>query len=327
VTRVFIDGEAGTTGLQIAARLARREDLTVLRIDESQRKDPEARQRLLRECEVAILCLPDAAAREAVTLAGPDCRLIDASTAHRVAPGWVYGLPELEPEARRRIADARLVSNPGCWPQGFVLLTRPLIDAGVLPPDLPLRLHGVSGYSGGGRALIDTYRSLDPEQRERWNTRSYALSLAHKHVPEMHRYSGTVTPPLFAPMVGSYYSGLLLQVPLFTSELAGSPTLEDVQGVLARRYQGEPFVKVLPVGAPGTVEAGFLDPTACNDSNRMELMVFGNTAQLLLVARYDNLGKGASGAAVQNLNLMIGADETAGLEAAGAAAGVAGAGA
>jgi N-acetyl-gamma-glutamyl-phosphate reductase len=313
VTTVFIDGEAGTTGLQIADRLRQRTDLTVLRIDPAQRKDSEARARMLREADVAILCLPDDAAQEAVGLAGSDCRIIDASTAHRVAPGWMYGLPELEPGARERIATARRVSNPGCYPQGFVLLTRPLIDAGVLPRELPLRTHAVSGYSGGGRALIDTYRSFDAETRERLNTRPYALGLAHKHVPEMQAYSGTTVTPLFTPMVGDFHQGMLVHVPLFTSELTGAPSLEDAQGMLAQRYRNEPFVRVLPVGAPEVVEAGFLNPTACNHTNRIELMVFGNAAQLLLVARYDNLGKGASGAAMQNLNLMIGADETTGL--------------
>lgn len=313
LTKVFIDGEAGTTGLQLAERLGRRDDLTLLRIDEAQRKDPEARARLLQQADVAVLCLPDDAAREAVALAGASCRILDASTAHRTAPGWTYGLPELEPGQRQQIATATRVANPGCYPQGFLLLVRPLIDAGVLPRDLPLRIHAVSGYSGGGRALIDTYRGFDPETAERLNTRPYALGLAHKHVPEMYRYSGCAVAPLFAPSVGNYHQGMLVQLPLFVSELQGAPTPEDVQGVLARRYRDEPFVDVLPLGAPGAVEAGFLNATACNHTNRLELMVFGNREQLLLVARYDNLGKGASGAAVQNLNLMIGADETTGL--------------
>lgn len=313
VTKVFIDGEAGTTGLQIADRLSRRCDLTLLSIDAGRRKDAEARKSLLREADVAILCLPDDAAREAVALAGDDCRIIDASSAHRVAPDWVYGLPELGADARERIAAARRVSNPGCWPQGFLLLIRPLVDAGIVPADLPLRIHGVSGYSGGGRPLIDSYRQLDTADRERLNTRPYALGLAHKHVPEMQVHSGSMVAPLFAPMVGAYYQGILVNVPLFTSELTGAPTRDDVQGVLSRRYCDEPFIHVLPAGAADALDGGYLDATACNGSNRVELMVFGNAAQLLLVARYDNLGKGAAGAAVQNLNLMIGAAETTGL--------------
>ncbi|MFU8817698.1 MAG: N-acetyl-gamma-glutamyl-phosphate reductase [Pseudomonadales bacterium] len=314
MTKVFIDGEAGTTGLQIAQRLRQRADLTLLSIDDSQRKSLDARARLLEQADVAILCLPDDAAREAVALAGAGCRILDASTAHRVAADWVYGLPELAPEQRAAISGAARVANPGCYPQGFVLMVRPLIEAGLLPHDLPLRTHAISGYSGGGRALIDTYQQFDDQTRERLNTRPYALGLQHKHVPEMQHYSGCLIEPLFAPTVGNYYQGMLVQLPLFVSELNGAPTLDDVQAVLARRYQDEPFIDVLPAGAPAAVEAGFLNPTACNHSNRLELMVFGNASQLLLVARYDNLGKGASGAAVQNLNLMIGAPETAGLQ-------------
>ncbi len=313
LTKVFIDGEAGTTGLQIAERLRQRTDLTVLRIDESRRKDADARARLLEEADVAILCLPDDAAREAVALAGDRCRILDASTAHRVDPDWAYGLPELAADSREAIAAAARVSNPGCYPQGFVLLTRPLIDAGVLPRDLPLRLHAVSGYSGGGRSLIEAYQGFDERTRERFASRAYGLTLAHKHVPEMQRYSGSAHAPLFAPMVGDYYQGMLVNVPLFTRELAGSPTPEDVQGLLAERYRDEPFVSVLPVGAPVALEGNFLDATALNGTNRIELMVFGHAEQILLVARLDNLGKGASGAAVQNLNLMIGVDETTGL--------------
>ncbi len=313
MTTVFIDGEAGTTGLQIAERLRQRRDLSLLRIDPAERKDPAARARLLEQADVAILCLPDDAAREVVRLASPDCRILDASSAHRVAADWVYGLPELEPGARARIAKARRVSNPGCYPQGFLLLVRPLVDAGVLPADLPLRIHAVSGYSGGGRPLVERYRGFDAETQERFNTRLYALGLKHKHVPEMHRYSGCAVAPLFAPSVGNYYQGMLVEVGLFTSELRGRPAPEDVQAVLESRYAGEPFVSVLPVGAPDTLEEGYLNPTACNGSNRIELMVFGHAEQILLVARLDNLGKGAAGAAVQNLNLMIGTEETTGL--------------
>jgi N-acetyl-gamma-glutamyl-phosphate reductase len=313
LTRVFIDGEAGTTGLQIAERLSSRSDLTLLHIDAAERKDPSARARLLAQADVAILCLPDDAARDSVALAPATCRILDASTAHRVADGWVYGLPEMGPDQRALIAAAPRFANPGCYPQGFVLLVRPLIDAGMLPAELPLRIHALSGYSGGGRTLIDTYRSFDDDTRERFNTRPYALGLRHKHVLEMHHYSGSVHAPLFAPMVGNFHQGMLVQVPLFIQELTDCPGPDAIQALLADRYRDEPFVDVLPVGAAEALHAGFLDATTCNHSNRIELMVFGHEAQVLLVARYDNLGKGAAGAAVQNLNLMIGADERTGL--------------
>lgn len=313
MTRIFIDGEAGTTGLQIAQRLADRQDLELARIDPAARKDPQAKARLLESVDIAILCLPDEAAREAVALAGERCRILDASTAHRTSDRWVYGLPELGAAQRRQIAAARCVANPGCYPQGFVLLVRPLIEAGLLPASLPLRLHALSGYSGGGRPLIETYQGFDAETAERWNTRPYALGLAHKHVPEMHRYSGSAVPPLFAPSVGNYYQGMLVQVPLFARELTGPVAPGDIRDLLAERYADEPFVSVLATGAPDALDAGFLAPTACNHTNRIELMVFGHDEQILLVARYDNLGKGASGAAIQNLNLMMGVDETTGL--------------
>lgn len=311
--KVFIDGQAGTTGLQIAERLSRRRDLSLLCIDEQQRKSPDARARLFAEADFAILCLPDDAAREAVAMAGTDCRIIDASTAHRVDPDWVYGLPELQPEMRERIGAARRVANPGCFPQGFVLAVRPLIDAGVLDPALPLRTHAVSGYSGGGRALIEVFEGYDAATAARLNSQDYALHLNHKHVPEMHHYSGTASAPLFTPMVANYPQGMLVHVPLFTSELRGVSGPEDIRGILAERYRDEPFVTVLATGAADAVASGYLNATACNDTNRLELMVFGNAERLLLVARYDNLGKGASGAAIQSLNLMMGVDETAGL--------------
>ena len=313
LTKVFIDGQAGTTGLQIAQRLAQRDDIQVHEIDPAQRKDPGARARLFAEADVAILCLPDAAAIEAAALAAGQCRIIDASTAHRVDKDWCYGLPELSSAQRGRIAEATLVSNPGCYPQGFILMIRPLIDAGLLSPDLPLTMHAISGYSGGGRSLIEARQAFTPEEVEGRNTEPYGLTLQHKHVPEMQHYSGSAVIPLFTPAVGHYYHGMLVQVPLFTRNLQKPATVDDLHAVLAARYQGEPFISVLEPGAAATLEAGFLNPTACNDTNRVEIMLFGHAEQLLLVARYDNLGKGAAGAAVQNLNLMIGVEETTGL--------------
>lgn len=308
---VFIDGQAGTTGLELTSRLSARADLQLLHISEDQRKDQDARQALLKQADVAILCLPDEAAREAVLLADGETRILDASTAYRTDPDWAYGLPELTPTHRGDIAGAQFVSNPGCYPQGFILLLRPLLEAGVLAAQLPLRCHAVSGYSGGGRQMVETYQAFSDSERDALNSRTYALELTHKHVPEMQAYTGTAVRPLFSPMVADYYKGMLVHVPLFVEELHGTSPLQ-VHEMLADRYAGEPFVEVLPYGSIGT-DSSYLNPTELNGSNRMQLMVLGNDQQLLLVARYDNLGKGAAGAAVQNLNIMLGLDETIGL--------------
>ena len=312
--KVYIDGQAGTTGLEIAGRLRGRGDLDLLVVAEADRKRDAARRCLLRSADVSILCLPDDAAREAVRLAGEGCRLIDASTAHRTDPDWVYGLPELSPGQADAIAGARLVSNPGCYPQGFILAVRPLIEAGVLDSGTALSVHALSGYSGGGRKMIEAYRGLDADRREAWGARPYALELAHKHIPEMRRYAGTANDPLFAPIVGNFYKGMVTQVPLFAEQVAAGTTPADIRQILAETYAGARFVDVLPFPADASLEGGFLSPTACNGTNRMEIAVFGNERRMLLSARYDNLGKGAAGAAVQNLNLMLGCDEAAGLE-------------
>ncbi len=312
--KVYIDGQAGTTGLEIAARLRQRSDIELLAVGEADRKRVAARRCLLRSADVAILCLPDQAAREAVALAGDGCRLIDASTAHRTAPGWVYGLPELAPEQAGAIANAPLVSNPGCYPQGFILTVRPLLESGLLDPATPLSMHALSGYSGGGRKMIEAYRSAGTERLASWGARPYALGLTHKHLPEMQRYAGTAEAPLFAPLVGNYYKGMVTQVPLFVRQLAPGTTPADVRNSLAKTYASARFVDVLPFPASNQVDEEYLLPTACNDTNRLEIAVFGNERHLLLTARYDNLGKGAAGNAVQNLNLMLGRDEATGLE-------------
>lgn len=306
---VFIDGQAGTTGLEIASRLNLRNDIELLEISEADRKDPKKRQALYNEADVVILCLPDDAAREAVALA-PASRFIDASTAHRVSEGWVYGLPELEDNSRAAIAGAHLLSNPGCYPTGFLLSVRPLIDAGALDTETPLRINAVSGYSGGGKSLISQYETSDQQS---WRSRPYALNLDHKHLPEMHRFSQTNRTPLFTPAVGHFYKGMLTHVPLFRCELKNGATAADVHNILASRYAEEPFVRVLALGAESAQENGFIDATTCNGTNRIELMVFASDEHLQLTARYDNLGKGASGAAVQNMNLMLGLAETTGL--------------
>ena len=313
-TRVFIDGQEGTTGLQIHARLSGRTDLELLEIDPARRKDLEAKRAILREAELTILCLPDAAAIETVSLLGPDTRVLDASTAHRVHEAWQYGLPELTPEQRARIRSARFVANPGCWPTGFLLLVRPLTDAGIIPRDYPLSVHGQSGYSGGGRNMIASYEAHPVEGASPpWTARPYGLSLQHKHVPEMTRYSGLSHAPVFSPSVGHYYQGMLVHVPLHTRALAKRVDPEAVHACLRDRFKDERFVRVMPLDSQSSLEAGYLNATALNGTNDIELFVWGHKDQILLTARFDNLGKGASAAAVQNLNLMLGRDEQLGL--------------
>ena len=315
MTNVFIDGQAGTTGLRIRERLASRGDVTVMEIPESSRKDPEVRRRYLNEADVVILCLPDDAAREALRLvSGNHVRVLDASTAHRVADGWVYGLPELDQHQRGKIREAARVSNPGCYPTGFVLLVRPLVDAGIVPRGAHLSCHAVSGYSGGGRRLIERYEARGAGRPGSfWPVRPYALGLDHKHLPEMSHYSGIDRAPVFSPMVGHFARGMLTMVPLHTDTLGEGATAGTVHACLAARYRDEPCVEVFPPGDEDVLDAGFLDPLSANGTDRIDLFVYGDDARLLLLARLDNLGKGASGAAVQNLNVMIGADELAGL--------------
>lgn len=311
--RVFIDGQAGTTGLEIVQRLTARDDVELLQIDPAERKSPAARQRLFESADAAILCLPDDAAREAAKLADGKCRIIDASTAHRIQDGWTYGLPELGPAQREALAAAERVANPGCYPQGFILMIRPLIQAGLLDPEQPLTVQALSGYSGGGRALIEARRAFSADEAELRNTEPYALSLKHKHVPEMRAYSGTSIAPLFTPSVGHFYQGMLVQVPLFCSQLREGADYDGIYQILSDTYALEPFIDVLEPQAEAALADGFLNATACNGTNRLEIMLFGHSEQLLLMARYDNLGKGAAGAAVQNLNLMMGIGETEGL--------------
>ena len=315
MTNVFIDGQAGTTGLRIRERLAARGDVTLMEVPESSRKDPEVRRRYLNEADVVILCLPDDAAREAMRLISSNhVRVLDASTAHRVAGGWVYGLPELDERQRGKIREAARVGNPGCYPTGFVLLVRPLVDAGIVPRGAHLSCHAVSGYSGGGRRLIERYEARGAGRPESlWPVRPYALGLDHKHLPEMSRYSGVGRAPVFSPMVGHFARGMLTMVPLHTDTLGEGATAGTVHDRLTVRYRDEPCVQVFPLGAEDALDAGFLDPLSANGTDRIELFVYGHDARIMLVARLDNLGKGASGAAVQNLNVMTGADERSGL--------------
>ncbi len=313
--QVFIDGEAGTTGLQIRERLESRADINLISIDPARRKDEAARAEALNAADVAILCLPDEAAREAVSLIrNGRTKVIDASTAYRTATGWTYGFAELRPGQREAIRSARFVSNPGCYPTGFLALIRPLVAAGLVPADWPLTVNAVSGYSGGGKAMIAEFEHVGAENYTRTPLRIYATNLTHKHVPEMQAHAGLAHPPLFSPAVGRYAQGMLVEVPLQLFALPGRPTLEQVQATLSAAYEGERFVTVASLAECAAVKT--LDPEGLNGTNGLKLFVFGNAAvgQARLVALLDNLGKGASGAAVQNLNLLAGLDEGAGLQ-------------
>lgn len=307
--RVFIDGGAGTTGLEIAERLAGRPDLELIRLEGERRKDSGARREALNEADLVILCLPDEAAREAVALIErPSVRVIDASTAHRTAPGWVYGFPELDPGQRAAVARATRVSNPGCYPTGFLALVRPLVRAGLLTEDAALTVNAVSGYSGGGKAMIAAFENPNAPDATDTVFRLYGLGLSHKHVGEMQAHAGLAVPPLFAPAVARTYRGMLVEVPL-----QHAPPLSQIRQVLAEAYAGAALVGVADAAETETLSLLTVEWLAGTD--RLELFVFGNDAQrqARLVAALDNLGKGAAGAAVQNLNLMLGLEETEGL--------------
>ncbi|MCF8503341.1 MAG: N-acetyl-gamma-glutamyl-phosphate reductase [Caulobacter sp.] len=312
--KVFIDGEAGTTGLQIRERLVGRTDLELLSIAEDRRKDADARAELLNAADAVILCLPDDAAREAVSLiSNPAVKVIDASTAHRTADGWSFGFPELDKDQRAAIQAATRVSNPGCYSTGAIALIRPLVQAGLMPADYPVSINAISGYSGGGKAMIAEFEDEGSPSYTTVPYRIYALGLEHKHVPEIQVRAGLLSRPLFSPSVGRYAQGMLVEVPLHLGLLGAGPSLTRLHEVLTEHYRGEAFVEVASLKDCEALKT--LDPEGLNGTNRMKLFVFGSESgrQARLVALLDNLGKGASGAAVQNLNLMLGLPEAAGL--------------
>ena len=316
--KVFIDGRHGTTGLKIDERLSIRDDIEILAIPEEQRKDPDAKAEYINSADIVFLCLPDAASRESVALLQPGnskTRFLDASTAHRTESDWAYGLPELSPEHREKIAQAQKVAIPGCHASGFIMLVQPLIAAGIIPAGFPITTYSVTGYTGGGKGMIADYEEPEFLSDAMKSPRFYALGLAHKHLPEMQVVSGMAQSPLFTPIVGNFAQGMVVAVPLLPHMLNQVVTPGDLQSFYEKHYAGQTFVKVMPQDMEVVLENGFLPATTCNGTNRAEIFVFGHNDQILLASRFDNLGKGASGAAIQCMNIMLGVPEDTGLEA------------
>ena len=309
-TKVYIDGQSGTTGLQIYDRIGARDDLELLRIDEDKRHDPEERKKYLNAADIVFLCLPDDGAREAVSMIdNPDVRVIDASTAHRTADGWVYGFPEYSKEQRKAIASGKRIANPGCHATGVISSAAPLVRMGILPKDYPLTCYSLTGYSGGGKKMIAAYEA-DERPVSLDAPGIYGLTLRHKHLPEIQKMTGLTYPPVFMPVVDDYYKGMAGTILLQNRLLTGQPTAEEICERLQEYYADEHFVTVVPFGSNGkTLYANELAGT-----NHLKLVVCGNEDSTTVTALFDNLGKGASGAAVQNMNIMLGLDETTGLE-------------
>jgi N-acetyl-gamma-glutamyl-phosphate reductase len=311
---VFIDGQEGTTGLKIRDRLLNRTDIKLLEIPNEDRKNSKVKSEYLNNADVVILCLPDAAAIESASMVtNPKTCVIDASTAFRTHDDWVYGMPELNKFQREKIRNAKRISNPGCHATGFILAVLPLIDAGIITQQYPVTATSITGYSGGGKKLIERFRTSQQPADVLNAPLHYALSLSHKHLPEMQKRTGLVSVPLFMPIVANYYNGMVVSVPLHKQLLSKKVSIEDCHTIMSERYKDEPFVKVLSLKHEQVLDDGFLQPTKCNETNLLDVFITGNQEQIIVMTRFDNLGKGASGAAVQNLNIVCGYDETIGL--------------
>lgn len=309
MVKVYIDGQEGTTGLKILERFKDRNDIELLKIDEDKRKDNDERKKLINSADFTFLCLPDAAAKEAVAMAGDKVRIIDASTAHRTTPDWAYGFPELGKDFRSKIEKSNRTAVPGCYASGFISMVYPLVKLGIMPEDYPVTCHAVSGYSGAGKKAIAAYES-ENRPADFDTPRQYALTQQHKHLPEMQKICGLSYAPAFNPLVCDYFSGMVVSIPIFTRLLTKKYTPDDVRKALTEFYEDAYFVKVMPEGEP---EDGFIGANNISGTNNMQIFVNGNDERLILCSRLDNLGKGASGAAVQCLNIMMGIDEKTGL--------------
>lgn len=313
MTKIFIDGKEGTTGLKIFERFKERSDLEILTIDEDKRKDINERKKMINSSDFTFLCLPDAAAIEAVSLAeNPDVRIIDASTAHRTDPGWAYGFPELSWEHRDKIKNSKRVAVPGCYAGGFISLVYPLVTNDFIGADYPVTCYALSGYSGAGKKAIAVYEG-ENKPYEFNSPRQYALTQQHKHLPEMQKICGLAEKPVFIPVVCDYYSGMVVTVPLITRLMKRKATPDEIVAMLKKHYQGQPFIKVYDFMGEEVLTDGFLAANTLSGKNYLEIFVYGNEDRIVLSSRLDNLGKGASGAAVQCLNIMMGIDETTGL--------------
>jgi N-acetyl-gamma-glutamyl-phosphate reductase len=312
--KIYVDGQEGTTGLKINERLSGREDIEILKIDYDKRKDTEERRKLINEADVVFLCLPDVAAKEAVTLVSNDkTRIIDASTAHRIHPEWVYGIPELSKEQREKITVSKRVSVPGCHASGFNMALYPLVKEGIVPKDYPVTCHSITGYSGGGKKLIEQYEVTDQDKECLKSPNLYALGLNHKHIPEMQYIPGLTYAPIFTPIISDFYKGMLVTLPLFKRLLNKKVTSKEIHEFMSSYYKDQYFVEVMPYDPSSHLYNGFLNSIDCNNSNKLQIFTFESEDQILLVSRLDNLGKGSSGAAIQNMNVMLGLDEWVGL--------------